>query len=109
MQEGLLADQNAVPWRAAYWFLRDKGYQEALAFYARIDGEVRPSEEWESLRGKLMARVLSLVHGIRAGQFPMCSADDECTSRCSYSTVCRVHHARSLEKIWEPPHVDIPK
>jgi hypothetical protein len=57
---------------------------------------------------KLLSRVISLVQGVRQGQFPMHSADDECTSHCNYSTVCRVRQARALEKTWEPPQVEIP-
>ncbi len=35
--------------------------------------------------------------------FPMHSADEECTGRCDFSTVCRVNHARAVGKQWQPP------
>jgi RecB family exonuclease len=41
---------------------------------------------------------------IRAGEFPVHSADPDCTSYCPYNTVCRVNQVRSIErereKVW---------
>jgi hypothetical protein len=47
-----------------------------------------------------VARVFQLVEGIKAGQFPVYSLDDDCTGRCAFRTVCRVNQVRSLEKQW---------
>jgi ATP-dependent helicase/DNAse subunit B len=102
----LLSDLQAVPWRAAYWYVRDKGYQEAISFYQRSEAKLEIDAEWEELREKLLARVVSLVQAIRRGQFPMHSADKECTGRCPFHTVCRVNQARSAGKSWLPPRVD---
>jgi hypothetical protein len=104
--EKLLVDLQAVPWRAAYWYIRDKGYQEAISFYGRGQSVLEISPQWEELREKLLVRVSSLVRAIRGGQFPMHSADKDCTSHCHYHTVCRVNQARAIGKSWLPPRVD---
>jgi hypothetical protein len=52
--------------------------------------------------------VRSLVTGIRQGQFPVISADEQCTSRCEFSTVCRVNQARAIGKQWQPPEEAAP-
>ena len=36
------------------------------------------------------------------GQFPVCSADERCTGRCPFNTICRINQVRSLEKTWQP-------
>ena len=62
---------------------------------------------WIAERKKLLARVVSLVRGIRSGQFPVFSADDDCTSTCAFSTVCRIGQVRSLDKLWQAPVVAV--
>jgi RecB family exonuclease len=101
----LLAAQGAVPYRAAYWHLAGEGYreQDAVKFHLDAGGALELAPEWEHLEQHLRVRVKSLVEGIRRGQFPMCSSDEECTSRCDYRTACRVHQARALGKAWQPP------
>ncbi|MEX0678244.1 MAG: PD-(D/E)XK nuclease family protein [Pirellulales bacterium] len=103
--EWLVAGRQAAPFRAAYWHVAGKGYQEkdALKFLVVADGRLAKSPEWQALESKLRVRLRSLVAGIRGGQFPMHSADDECTGRCPFNTVCRVNQVRSLEKTWQPP------
>jgi ATP-dependent helicase/DNAse subunit B len=103
--ERLLGDRGAAPFRAAYWHVAGKGYQEkdAVKFHLVAEGRLAASPEWNELRHQLPARVRSLVEGVRRGEFPMHSIDDECTGRCPYSTVCRVNQVRSLEKSWQPP------
>jgi hypothetical protein len=101
---------GAVPFRAAYWHLAGKGYQdkEAVKFHLEADGRLELSDEWTELEAMLKTRVWSLVRGIRSGQFPMHSADDKCTGFCDFSTVCRVNHARSRGKQWQPPELEQP-
>ncbi|REK12886.1 MAG: hypothetical protein DWQ37_09660 [Planctomycetota bacterium] len=101
----LLAAERAEPFRAAYWHVSDKGYQEkeAVKFHDLADAGIEPSEQWRELEAALGPRVRSLVEGIRAGEFPMHSWDDRCTSYCDYKTVCRVNQTRWLEKTWQPP------
>lgn len=101
----LLAQQGALPYRAAYWHVAGEGYREkdAIKFHLDSQGNLELTPEWEQLEKDLKVRVKSLVDGIRQGQFPMVSHDDECTSRCAYRTVCRVNQVRSLGKQWQPP------
>lgn len=102
--ELLLADQQAVPWQAGYWYVRDDGFKprQALQMHRPGDGGLVPSPEWEQIRATLAETVAALVAGIRGGQFPVCSADERCTGYCPYSTVCRINQVRSLEKTWQP-------
>ncbi|MCE5269297.1 MAG: exodeoxyribonuclease V subunit gamma [Planctomycetaceae bacterium] len=102
--ELLLADQDALPWRAGYWHLRDGGFKprKALRMYSRVDGRVELEADWEDIRDSLADTVLGLAAGIRAGRFPVCSTDEYCTGHCPYSTVCRINQVRSLEKTCPP-------
>jgi ATP-dependent helicase/DNAse subunit B len=105
VEDLLLAGQNAMPWHSGYWHIRDEGFKagRGLSFHERGETGVRRTELWRELRGRLVERVASLVSGIRAGDFPMHCEDVDCTGRCAYKTVCRVHAVRSLEKTWQPP------
>ena len=59
--------------------------------------------KWEDIRDGLAAIPWSdWSRSMRAGRFPVCSADDHCTGRCPFSTVCRINQVRSLEKTWQP-------
>jgi hypothetical protein len=102
----LLQDASATPARIAYWHVAGKGCKETIPLSERVEGQLRASPEWKSLSKQLPDRVLSLVRGIREGQFPMASTDPTCTSRCPYNTVCRVNQARALDKQWQPPGED---
>jgi hypothetical protein len=109
--EELLSERSARPFRAAYWHLSGKGYEEkhALKFLEfDNDRQLRISEEWEALQAALGARIRSLVEGIRRGEFPVYSNDDKCTSFCEFRTVCRINQVRSLEKEWQPPACGAP-
>jgi RecB family exonuclease len=99
----LLGSASALPLRAAYWHVSDRGCQDAIEFHIVDEGHLHASDEWQALAANLRRRMGSLVAGVRQGQFPMHSADQECTSRCAYHTVCRVNQARALEKTWQPP------
>jgi ATP-dependent helicase/nuclease subunit B len=105
VEDLLLADQKAVPWHSGYWHIRDIGFdgKRGISFHERGDDGIRRTELWSELRQRLVERVASLVGGIRAGEFPMHCEDEDCTGRCAYKTVCRVHAVRSLEKTWQPP------
>jgi ATP-dependent helicase/nuclease subunit B len=105
VEQLLLADREAIPWRASYWLVKEKGFRHrsALAFYQLVDGRLEPDDAWVNLRDQLLSRVVSLVRGVREGAFPMHCADDKCTGRCPYHTVCRVGQVRALEKTWQPP------
>ncbi|MCG8584930.1 MAG: PD-(D/E)XK nuclease family protein [Pirellulales bacterium] len=101
-EELLLADEHALPWRAGYWMVRERGFHRPLEMgeFDEYEG-LRQSQAWLDRRTKLLDRITSIVHGIRQGHFPMYSADDHCTSNCPYRTVCRVNQTRNLEKQWD--------
>jgi hypothetical protein len=100
----LLAGADAVPAHIGYWHVAGKGCNESIRLSEHDEGRLRDSAAWQSLLKELPTRLLSLVRGVRDGQFPMASADAKCTSR-AYRTVCRVNQVRSLEKDqkWQPP------
>lgn len=105
-EDVLLGSQAAVAFAAGYWALSRKGkmgFKSAVGLAEIENGLLRKSEEYTQLREWLSERVWSLVHGVRGGQFPMINRDDNCTSICEFSTVCRVNQVRSLEKTWQPP------
>ncbi|MBU4397897.1 MAG: PD-(D/E)XK nuclease family protein, partial [Planctomycetes bacterium] len=106
--ELLLADRDLLPWRAGYWYVRNGGYKprQALRMYFDDDGRIELDQTWEELRAGLGDTVAELVHAMRRGCFPVCCADDRCTGRCPYGTVCRVNHVRSLEKTCRPTDND---
>ncbi len=102
--ELLLGDRDSVPWRAGYWYLKDKGFRprQALKMYKPGKSGLVPDAKWEDLRRGLRDTVANLVRRIRTGQFPVCSTDQQCTGRCPYGTICRINQVRSLEKTWHP-------
>jgi ATP-dependent helicase/DNAse subunit B len=102
--ELILNEQDALPWRGGYWYVRDDGFKpkQAMKMYDDIDGRIELDSEWEDIRDGLEATVMGLVRSMRAGRFPVCSADDRCTGRCPLRTVCRINQVRSLEKTCQP-------
>ena len=107
--ELLLIDRDAIPWHAGYWYVRDAGFQpkKSLRMYRNDDGRIELETLWEEIRDSLDDIVVGLVQAIRKGRFPVCSADDECTGRCQYNTICRVNQVRSLEKKWQPTDMQV--
>jgi ATP-dependent helicase/DNAse subunit B len=107
VQDLLLADKNAIPWHGGYWHLCDTGFnaKRGVAFHERTPDGLRRTDLWSALRERLIQRVSRLVMGVQQGQFPMHCEDQQCTGRCQYKTVCRVHAVRSLEKTWQPPSI----
>jgi hypothetical protein len=103
-QELLLAEVQAVPWQAGYWFLQQNGFKptRALEMYACQDDRLEPRPEWEELRRRVVAQVAEIVEEIRGARFRVCSADEHCTRFCPFRTVCRIGQVRSLEKTWQP-------
>jgi ATP-dependent helicase/nuclease subunit B len=102
VQELLMIDRRAVPWRVGYWYLKEKGFESHSLPQLFEIGKAGPQETelWKELRGTLLARVFALVRGIRSGEFPVYSLDDNCTGICEYRTVCRIGHVRALGKQW---------
>ncbi|MCO6044894.1 PD-(D/E)XK nuclease family protein [Aeoliella sp. ICT_H6.2] len=99
------AERPALPLRVGYWVLRAAGFTDKTTreLYHIAAGEVQPTAEWQDLEPVLRARVRDIVEGVRRGEFPMYSPDEDCTSHCDFSHVCRVHQTRSLNKVWPPP------
>jgi RecB family exonuclease len=97
----LLADRGATACLAAYWSPATSGYKPRalVAGHAAASG-IAADPAWEMLREQLASTVLALVRAIRRAEFPVFSADDECTGRCPFHTVCRVQQVRWLEKTW---------
>jgi len=104
VQELLMIDRRAVPWRVGFWFLKEKGFDAhgLPQFFERAEVGLRETANWHTLRGTLLNRVASLVRGIRSGNFPVFNLDDQCTGHCPYRTVCRIGQIRSLDKTWSP-------
>jgi ATP-dependent helicase/nuclease subunit B len=103
--ERLLARTGRAAWRAGYWGVADGGFKfkHALNISEMAAGKALATAEWNYLRDAIERLILQLVDSIRAGQFPVASRNDECTSYCEFGTVCRINHVRSLEKRWELP------
>ncbi|MBL9125861.1 MAG: PD-(D/E)XK nuclease family protein [Planctomycetaceae bacterium] len=93
--ELLLAGKNALPLQSGYWYLRGKGYQPALSRDPDDD-----EETYAARRQELARMVLGLAAGVRRGEFPVFSANPDCTGSCDFHTVCRVNQVRQLEKTW---------
>jgi ATP-dependent helicase/nuclease subunit B len=100
IMELLLPDRDALPWQAAYWYVRADGFKprQALRMYGFHEGRIELDEGWEDIRDSLGDTVAALIESIRHGRFPVYCADENCAGRCPYHTVCRIHHVRSLEK-----------
>jgi len=100
----LLADAQALPWQAGYWYVRDQGFKprQALKMHVFRQGQLDLDPEWERLRKLVAENVVNSVHCIRAARFPVSSADPQCTRFCPFRTVCRINQVRSLEKTWQP-------
>ncbi len=105
VQELLMIDRRAKPWRVGYWYVKEKGFEcEGLPqCFTSGDAGLQETDAWRELRGTLLARVVTLVRSVRGGMFPVFSLDDQCTSRCAYSTVCRIGQVRALDKQWTAP------
>ena len=60
----------------------------------------RPANTGRRCKRVSSQQIGRFVRDIRAGNFPVASRDDKCTSYCDFSTVCRVAQVRSLGKQW---------
>lgn len=94
----LLKADRAIPWNAGYWQIRKRGFYQPLSLAVEDARSLGRAPEWETRRQKLLETVVALVRSVRAGRFPMRNEEEDCTSRCIFRTVCRVHQARALDK-----------
>lgn len=99
-----LCEPGAVPWQAGYWLIQDAGFKpkQAVRMSACVGQRLQTEPQWQELRELVARTVAALIHAMRRAEFPVYSADEECTRRCPYKTVCRIHQVRSLEKQWRP-------
>ncbi|MEK6239424.1 MAG: PD-(D/E)XK nuclease family protein, partial [Planctomycetales bacterium] len=103
VEDHLLSGQNAVPWQAGNWFLREKGFKSMVTMNQSSDDQVlQPVPSWKELRENILDQVFAMVAAVRDGNFPVFSRDDHCSGYCEFSTTCRINHVRSLEKTWTP-------
>ncbi len=94
--------ESDKPLWAGYWSMQggvttNKKYSLHCAVES---GE--PTESWEELRPKVIARIGEIVRATRRGDFPVLSTDPNCTSFCEFKTVCRVAQVRSVGKVLAP-------
>ncbi len=104
VEQLLLAEQNAAPWSAGYWLVKGSGFdsKNAVKLHQIEAGKLAVTDQWQSLSQSIVEKVGQLIQGIRGAQFPVYSADEHCTGRCPFKTVCRVGQIRALEKVWPP-------
>ena len=105
-RDGIAAGRSRHDSLAGRLLVRPRGRLPAQASPADVSQRRRP-HRIGARRGRksasgLAETVVGLVGGIRGGQFPVCSADDRCTGRCPYNTICRINQVRSLEKTCQP-------
>jgi len=100
--EEVLFRGQAAALDVGYWHCRKGGFFKWISANKVAGPGQQPRCEplWATWREQIVARVFQLVEGIKAGQFPVYSLDDDCTGRCAFRTVCRVNQVRSLEKQW---------
>ena len=97
--ELLLADRDAVPWRAGYWYIREGGFKprQALRMYRNDDGHIELERDWEDIRDSLG----NVVAGWRR-PFAADNSRPQCRRALHqplpFSTVCRVNQVRSFGK-----------
>ena len=92
----LFGESKGRPLWAGYWSM-DKGITTSAKYSLNCS-----ADEWESLQQNVVACIRQFVTDIRAGNFPVSSRDEHCTSYCNFSTVCRIAQVRSLGKQWLP-------
>ncbi|MGE5191809.1 MAG: PD-(D/E)XK nuclease family protein [Deltaproteobacteria bacterium] len=104
-----LIGAGARPWQMGYWHVRETGFAPDVKQGRPKAGDPLPPLDqavWESLVETLENIIPRLAAGIRAGQFPVFNADENCTAGCPYNTVCRVAQIRALPpemgKSWSP-------
>jgi hypothetical protein len=96
----VLFAQRAVALACGYWHPRAKGYIVWREYQRADEGSLQPDAHWPAMRAALLAKVVEMVEGIRAAQFPVYSQDKDCTGSCPYRTVCRIQQVRALDKTW---------
>lgn len=108
--ERLLLGKDSAPGsQAAYWFLKEEGFEPRLQVGLGVVGKKRDESEphWEEFAARAEGRVAAVVESISTGAFPVFSDDKECTKNCEFHAVCRIAQVRRTEKTWQLP--DLPR
>jgi ATP-dependent helicase/DNAse subunit B len=106
VEEVFLAGQQARPLGLAYWLVTDSGPKVALPGHPRSPAAwLAETDAWERIREALRRWVVTLVKGIRAGQFPLQPRSEDCTQTCAFGQVCRISQSRPAiaRKTWHLP------
>ncbi len=101
-QQLLFQAGNAVPVFAGYWSMAEGAKLHGALRFGEVTAEgAQPTIEWiNDIQPQLAKKIKQFVSEIRAGNFPVDSRDEHCTSLCEFSTVCRIGQLRSLGKQW---------
>lgn len=87
-----LVGADAIPVQMGYWILQETGFKPG--FGSRMKPIEAERLRWmESVLHQLLPQ---LANEIRSGRFVVENADESCTSRCAFRTVCRVNQIRPL-------------
>jgi ATP-dependent helicase/DNAse subunit B len=99
--QALLFDGQATPVAAGYWTM-DRGFDAKSVLNVRQQTSAKgaAAPDLSELHQLATDSVKGFVTNIRAGAFPVCSRDENCTGRCEFHTVCRITQIRSLDKTW---------
>lgn len=97
--QALVFNGEAAPFAAGYWSMA-AGFDTKGALAVKVESD--PEEHWQNIRKAVHQRITQFVRDIRNGVFPVASRDENCTSYCGFSTICRVAQVRSLGKVHEP-------
>jgi hypothetical protein len=92
----LLFDDKTVPLAASYWTM-SRGFDAKGALGG---GTRNDAPSWAAVQDSVHKLIRQFIDDIRRGNFPVASRDDQCTSYCDYSLVCRIGQARSAGKVW---------
>ncbi|MEM6331274.1 MAG: PD-(D/E)XK nuclease family protein, partial [Planctomycetota bacterium] len=104
-QQHVLRGEGAAPWRLGYWALRDGGFKppkrgnQAVAPSKLADDGLQPTEDWAKFGDAVRQRLGQIVRGIRGGEFPAISPDENYVDRGEFRTISRMGQARSLQKL----------
>jgi ATP-dependent helicase/DNAse subunit B len=101
----LMRDQDAVGCQAGYWNVGGSGFRsrQVLVMHKCEGSALEAVPEWAEIRSSAEKIVGALIRGIHRGEFPIFSADEDCTRSCPLKTICRINQIRSLGKTWQPP------
>jgi ATP-dependent helicase/DNAse subunit B len=102
----LLGKCRARPLGLAYWLVIDGGAKVALPGHPRkAVAWFDEDQAWTDIRAVLERWIVSLVAGIRRGDFALKPRSDQCTLTCDFGPICRISQSRSIveRKAWHLP------